>query len=236
MQDRYTGDIGDYFKYGLLRRLSHGRSLGVLWYLFPNEDHNADGGHVGYLNDPERWRDLDPELFDILKSMVHQKHRNIASIAHFGALGNARFSYERLDASLLLSTKKADWRKSWFRNAHAYLSDCDIVFADPDNGLCADDTFKPGQVKFWKRIPVSEAQTLAYNRTAIIYHHNTHRKGGHRREIEDWMAKLGAGTIALRWRAHNNRSFFILNPTKKIQTEAKKFASEWGSKAEFYPL
>ena len=33
MQDRYTGDIGDFAKYGLLRALEAGHRLGVAWYL-----------------------------------------------------------------------------------------------------------------------------------------------------------------------------------------------------------
>lgn len=38
MQDRYVGDIGDFGKYGLLRALcAHDLSLGVVWYLVPDE-------------------------------------------------------------------------------------------------------------------------------------------------------------------------------------------------------
>ena len=56
MQDRYTGDIGDYVKCGLLRALAGGRNLGVAWYLFPDEDHNSDGRHIDYLGQPDLWR------------------------------------------------------------------------------------------------------------------------------------------------------------------------------------
>ena len=51
MQNRYTGDIGDYVKYGLLRTLSDGQRLGMAWYLFPDEDHDRDGHHGDYLHD-----------------------------------------------------------------------------------------------------------------------------------------------------------------------------------------
>ena len=43
MQNRYTGDIGDFAKYGLLRALCPGHRLGVAWYLYPDESHNEDG-------------------------------------------------------------------------------------------------------------------------------------------------------------------------------------------------
>jgi hypothetical protein len=234
MQDRYAGDIGDYFKYGLLRRLSQGRSLGILWYLFPDEDHNADGGYVDYLDDPETWEDHDPDVFNALKWMVFQNHRNVATVAQSGILGNATFAYERLDPVGISSNKNSEWRKTWFNSAFKHLKNCNLIFADPDNGLCLDEAFKPGQKKHWKRIPLNEVKKLSQGRTAIIYHHNTRYKGGNEEEISYWLEHLGAGAVALRWRASSNRTFFIINPTKTIRKEAEHFASDWGEKAEFY--
>ena len=41
MQNRYAGDIGDYSKLGLLRALHlAGFSIGLNWYLTPDETHN----------------------------------------------------------------------------------------------------------------------------------------------------------------------------------------------------
>ena len=52
MQNRYTGDIGDFGKLGLLRVLhSAGLSIGVNWYLTPDETHNGDGRHIAYYSD-----------------------------------------------------------------------------------------------------------------------------------------------------------------------------------------
>ena len=45
-------DVGDFGKYGILRALCREKpriSLGVVWYLFPNEPCGNDGRHVGYL-------------------------------------------------------------------------------------------------------------------------------------------------------------------------------------------
>ncbi len=66
MQNRYVADIGDYLKLGILRALLPGYRLGVAWWLFPDESHNQDGRHVGYLQRPEQWRHFDPMLFDVL--------------------------------------------------------------------------------------------------------------------------------------------------------------------------
>lgn len=83
MQDRYTGDIGDYIKYALLRALSPGLKLGVAWYLYPDEGHNSDGKHVQYLHDPQRWRHLDPELFDALRNIV-AGNRSVSAVETSG--------------------------------------------------------------------------------------------------------------------------------------------------------
>ena len=52
MQNRYVGDIGDYLKLGILRALSPKYRLGVAWWIYPDETHNADGQHIGYLDRP----------------------------------------------------------------------------------------------------------------------------------------------------------------------------------------
>lgn len=80
MQDRYAGDVGDFLKLGLLRQLtddadgSGGFRLGVVWYLAPDEGHNADGKHITYLDPSSRagrdLRPLDPDLYDRLRSVV----------------------------------------------------------------------------------------------------------------------------------------------------------------------
>ena len=50
MQDRYTGDIGDYGKLGLLRCLAAaGLRVGVHWYRTSDEDHNEDGKFTQYV-------------------------------------------------------------------------------------------------------------------------------------------------------------------------------------------
>ena len=50
MQNRYSGDIGDFSKLGLLRALLPcGIPIGINWYLVPDETHNGDGRHVKYL-------------------------------------------------------------------------------------------------------------------------------------------------------------------------------------------
>ena len=237
MQDRYTGDIGDYAKYGLLRALANGRQLGVAWYLFPDENHNYDGRHIKYLHDRDQWRGLDCELFDVLKRIVIDEQRSVDAVEKSDILGAAtKFSGEIVPVGELTPAQRRVRRGQWFEDVQTRLQGCDIVFADPDNGLYEDEKFKPGQAKHWKRIPLSEARALANGRTAVIYHHNTRRAGGHVKEIEDWIALLGAGTLALRWRAYSPRTFFIVNPARGMNDQLMRFSNEWGPRAEFHGL
>ena len=75
MQDRYTGDIGDFSKLGLLRALqAEGLSIGLNWYLTPDESHNGDGRHVGYL-EKDAFRACDEELWLELKDIVEAGRR-----------------------------------------------------------------------------------------------------------------------------------------------------------------
>jgi hypothetical protein len=81
MQDRYAGDVGDFGKVGLLRALcgyeAPWLSLGVVWYLVPNEVHNDDGKHTGYLRSHREFRGCDPVLFDELRSLLMADGGNI---------------------------------------------------------------------------------------------------------------------------------------------------------------
>ena len=80
MQNRYTGDIGDFGKLGLLRCLqSAGLSIGVNWYLTPDENHNGDGRHVQYLF-REGFRLCDEELWRELKRIVDSKRREVSAL------------------------------------------------------------------------------------------------------------------------------------------------------------
>lgn len=234
MQDRYTGDIGDFAKFGLLRALAGEDSLGIAWYLFPDENHSDDGQHTRYLGEPTRWRHLDPDLFDCLKGLVEDNKRSVSAISSSGILRGAVFSDERLASEITTRDARRAWRRGWFSRLEEELRECAIVFADPDNGLCDDTDYRWHERDFWKRIPLREAQALANDRPAVIYHHNTRLSGGHALEIQYWIDRLGHNTLAIYWRVHSNRTFFILNPTDPLRSRARSFAERWGEACELH--
>ena len=229
MQDRYTGDIGDFVKYGLLRAIRGRKRLGVAWYLHPDDGPDGNGRHVDYLRQSARWRRLDPELFDCLKRLVDAGDRSVGAVQAAGALGGAAFAAEPLDIGRVPVRDRERWRREWFEGVMSRLSDCDLVFADPDNGLFPDDRFAPARKESAKRMPICEANALAAGRTAVIYHHNTRRQGGHAKEIRWWMGQLHGCTCAFYWRRWSNRTFFIVNADDEVERRLQRFVQRWGN-------
>ena len=225
MQDRYAGDVGDFVKLGLLRAIAPGRKLGVAWYRYPDEGHNGDGRHIGYLQDrDQKLARLDPKLFEHLNGVVRTA-RSIRSL--LPVLGDTRSSDEALDVTKVPVLKRRGWRASWFDRVMGDLDGCDLVFADPDNGLTDDDDRRKGRATFGKSMPISEALRLSEGRAAVIYHHNTRRAGGHDAEVDHWMSVLGAPCLAVRARAYSCRTFFIVNPDPRMKDDVRRFCDQW---------
>ncbi|MGI5823467.1 MAG: hypothetical protein ACOX6Z_05935, partial [Dethiobacteria bacterium] len=147
MQNRYTGDVGDYGKYGLLRCLAapvptseRMPRLGVNWYLVPDETDNRDGTYTGYLaSDKEPlFRPCDPGLYDRLQVIIRENLRSVQQITAGKILpAGTKFYAETLSYSHLKNKKDARLahRSRWVQRGLKQLKNCDLVFFDPDNGL-----------------------------------------------------------------------------------------------------
>lgn len=228
MQNKYTGDIGDFVKYGLIRAVAVDAKIGVAWYLHP-DDGSADGGHTDYLERSNEWRHVDCELYDGLKKIVKSGQRSVAAVQCASILRDAAFADEPLDVSNIPTRRRVDWRRRWFDDVVNRLADCAVVFADPDNGLQTNDSFRPTRAKSAKSTPECEALALAKGRPTILYHHNTRRKGGHRREIAYWQDRLPGPVYAYYWRRWSNRTFFLLNLDDEMVERLKGFDRLWSA-------
>ena len=247
MQNRYVGDIGDYIKYALLRKLTKGHRLGVAWYLFPDEDNTA-GGHTQYLCPPPNWRRLsghlfqkdpprhweclDSSLFRKLKSIVESERHTRFIEADSQILGrDTKFFSKVISPPQRIAANspqcfrdRTDWRKGWFTRLREAIDCCEVVFVDPDNGLCENEKFHYGTVTHWKRIPLKEVHRLADgDRPIVIFHHNTMRRGGHKKEIAYWIDQLGERTVAVRAAAWGTRTFFVVNPFDEMFRTLSEF-------------
>jgi hypothetical protein len=186
VQDRYAGDLGDYLKFGLLRWLAPPGSpvsprLGVVWYRTADEAHNADGKHVAYL-DPghrssARLRQLDPDLYQRLARVVASGQRSTAALAQAGVLDTkTRFFDDLLDfADLPVAARSArqQRRHAWAQRALAATAGCDLIFADPDNGIRPVSHRVPAhRTKAAKHAYLDElAAFAARGQSLIVYHH-----------------------------------------------------------------
>jgi hypothetical protein len=156
VQDRYVGDVGDFGKYGLLRALcaveptwgtrTYDLSLGVVWYLVPEEEGTADGGHVGWVNQAtttiQRYMPCDPDLYYALLRMLRDDDRSVRAVRERGVLPEGTVFYEaRLSFAgtagigRAATERRLERRRAWAWDALAATRGCDVVFADPDNGL-----------------------------------------------------------------------------------------------------
>ena len=190
MQNRYVGDIGDFGKYGLLRALTglsttpssdHGLRLGVVWYLYPDESHNADGKYTGYLDakpaNHDRFRVCDPPLYDALGCLVGAGDRDVVAVHRCGVMPDDTSYYESslsYPKSMSRVARQAT-RKNWFTDALEATAGADMVFVDPDNGISA--TANPLRKTGPKYVFIDDILRFAQRGQSLVIYHHLGRQG-----------------------------------------------------------
>lgn len=225
MQDRYVGDVGDFGKYGLLRAIGHDLSLGVVWYLTPDESHNADGKHTTFLTRTPKnlslYRACDPELYDALGKIVRGGQRTVAVVRQNGVLptGTTFFedplSYAQIPNSGPASREaRLSLRRSWLDRALSHTTDADVVFLDPDNGFAFGT--KSHEAKGPKYVYFAEVQPFLDRGQSVVAYHHLNRIATADVQVEAMLKRLrteltGCGSIhALRFRKGSPRVFFVI--------------------------
>ena len=215
MQDRYTGDLGDFSKLGILRALQDaGMSIGVNWYLTPDETHNGDGRHVKYLSQDE-FKACDAELWLELKDIVKSNHRKVQYLEKDSIL-QACFYSQRLDLKDKTKPERVLIRSEWHKKALNALAGNDIVCVDPDNGLIVPSAIgKPKENKYV--LPNELADYYAQKSTVIYYQHKARKQDEfyirqHANLIQGPGFK-GSGDLAIKFVTTSQRYyFFIIQP------------------------
>lgn len=127
-------------------------------------DGGMDGGKLAYLQQPERHRHVDPELFDILGHAASApERRRLATIEESGAIPSALYHND------LLPDELAGRHAFMGRCAYAFR-DADLIFFDPDNGL---EVAKPkGRKDSSKYLYLDEvAAFYTSGKSLLIYQH-----------------------------------------------------------------
>ncbi len=239
MQNRYVADIGDYVKFAILRALAPGRSLGVAWWLFRDEDHNADGGHREYLGQEDKWKQFDPILFEALSKIEKEKTLHVNAIEKAAVLRGAVFAADPVPCEVLPFSLRPARRNTWLAGIQNKFKDCDLIFLDPDNGI-APERLKLTRRLAGKSVTIAEIKALeAHNRAIVVYHHQTRFRGGHRSEIHDLAARLKSSGLhvsgALRANPWSPRVFFILNGDAELNNRARTVAEHWHPRISWHP-
>ena len=250
MQDRYTGDVGDFGKYGMLRQLCGLRDenaqlkLGVVWYR-PNPELIAaesvhDGRHIAYLcpKHEKQFKPCDPPLYDGLREIVKRCDRRIEAVEKSGLLPNAVF--HRADVPGPVKGARGEARiaerQRWTEGALQKTENCDVVFLDPDNGL------EPKSVSITRKMAPKYAYLEEVGKwskrcqSLVIYHHlGRHRP--HAEQIAGWLECLrdefkSHDIFALHFRRGTSRAFFVLAAERHapiLRERAQTLAdSAWG--------
>ena len=166
MKNQYFGDIHDYRKYGLLRAIlcATELSLGVCW-LLTDDDETGQGEDRDYLQTPECWSRFDSELYESLSQLGNSDiPRTVLNAESCNLLPGASYYRDKVPGN-------REQRPSYLDKALKQLSDTDLLFFDPDNGIEVPST-PYGQKDSSKFVYWCEIEK-AYNskHSLIIYQH-----------------------------------------------------------------
>jgi hypothetical protein len=223
MQNRYTGDIGDYGKYAFLKTLvGSGLRLAVVWYLNPHEEGSADGKFTEYLSKAKEnlCRPADPCVYDGLKKIVANDRRQVSSVRKERILPADTIFYEApLDyAKFRLAEDRQRAREEWSLGAFNDAREARLVFFDPDNGVEVR-SHGPCTKVGAKYAFAAEIQPFLQRDQSIVVYQHLNRSGSADDQARKGIARLntlakGRQGWAISFHAFSVRIYLIL-PSEK---------------------
>lgn len=239
MQNRYVGDVGDFAKYALLRRLigrscEHEISLGVVWCLFPNETHNNDGRHVAYLQKPD-FEALDDPLLAALRHIVVTDNRCVSAVSGGRIFRDGTVYFNEPTAAPFpprySPRDRLRYRKEWLARCFNMMETRDLVFFDPDNGVEVASVPKhhpnAGKYIYWDEL------LPFWNRgQALLVYHHLNRSAPAAQQVSDlrdrFRAELdGASVLPLVFRRGSCRVFWLVYPISTLGAELERRARDF---------
>jgi hypothetical protein len=214
MRDSYVADIGDFGKYALLNALAgNDLRLGVLWCCNSLADATQDGRFTAY---PEL-RACDPKLYDRLSQILATNQRTLSQVEKNDIMPtNALFYGTAIPApkvpcfSDAARQAQTRLRAAWFDDGFNQLSESDLVFLDPDNGL-APSRCKKHLRSSVKYIFEDEVATwVKRGQSVVLYQHQQRRRIIE--QVADQRKLLGVGNsgFALSFHRLSVRIYYIL--------------------------
>jgi len=251
LQNRYIGDVGDFGKYGLLRKICDGTpslKLGVVWYLTDGgNETKADGKHVQYLegvchsHSQKRFRCCDTKLYDTLRRLlvdadgkVVPERRLITTIEGGGVLPEGTVFFGETFVH-----RAGTSRREWFGRAFKTTAEADVIFLDPDNGIQSQSSRTMGP----KHALWSEIEAFAKRGQTVVVYHHPHRSAPHEEQIkllhEQFKDRMPERfeTFYMLFRRGTRRVFFVAAAPPHRQVVADRLSEmlsdEWVNRGHF---
>jgi len=225
MQGQRFGGIGDLIKLAFLRHLMEGRRLAVCWYFSEQKERRSlQEKHFSYLQRPDEFRHLAPEIFDTLKAIVDRRlpdSNYVAALQASGLLAGAPFHCEKVPKKLRL-------RRDWATGLVDWVDDANLIFLDPENGI-------QGKRLTPKHVALSEIAALRSRDRALI---TVQRQSGRRLEakfIADQLKSIGCDRLELvRFRLVASRFYVVFDHDDVLSERISSFARKWGDWVRTY--
>jgi hypothetical protein len=236
MRDSYVADVGDFGKYALLNALAgDDLRLGVLWCRNSEPDATQDGRFTEY---PEL-RPCDPHLYDRLVQIVKSKQRTLSKVEVSGILPrNALFYSAAIPApkvpcfSPAARETQTMLRAIWFADAFKNLSQAELVFLDPDNGLAPNRSKKHFRRSAKYIFEDEVAAWLKRGQTVVLYQHQQRRSLNEQVSDQHMILAAGKRCVAVSFHRRTARIYYILpaeNHEHRLLERLTHFLSgEWG--------
>ena len=262
MQNKYVGDIGDFANNGLLRWMSGIRkdiasrgprqlSLGIVWYLHPDENNKKDGNRTGYLEEKHKssqaLRKCDPPLYDALKKIKHGVEGRERKVSELQKERNGIFPKGTKyygDRLFYTRTERRPSRpleeESWLEGAIKATKGVDIVFVNPDKGIASKKKEKE-YIFSQQHVYMKELELFAgKHQCLIIYNHLQRNKKKHKDDVKALSRRLGCKLTHTRiWALYfggeaTYRAYFIVAQTEEQKSIIEKrlasfLAGPWGN-------
>jgi hypothetical protein len=239
MQNRYIGDIGDYSKFVLIKNLLN-KKCGVIWYLYPNESHNNDGKFRDY----EKFKLKDEEVVKIMINFCNESKRKIDELEKVLVDNGFDLTFfndcieENCNTFFSNWRERKEYRKKWFDKALEKVKNCDVVFADPDNGIEIKSCPTKSRKISGKYIYFDEIKKLLQNhKTVIIYQHFEISKT-HKELVKEKSKKVykkvgnDFNLYVIKFKRVSPRAYFILSK-ENLEDKIKEFCNDSKFKKEF---
>jgi hypothetical protein len=227
MQERRFGSIGDLVKLAFLRHLQDGRHLAVCWYLTgQGANRPLAEKHFAYLKRPGEFRNLAPEIFDTLKSVVENSAVGLSYITALeasGVLNGAVFHHEQVP-------RRAALRKSWTTGLVDSVTKANLIFLDPDNGI-------QGRRLTPKHVGLDEIAALRRQDRALV---TIQHQSGQKLEVKsiaERLKSIGCQRLEIvRFRLVSSQFYAIVDYDNALDVRISSFAKKWGDWVKIYHL